>query len=240
MGQERDLGVTSHAPGSAKNVREWTFTLTSELPCWELESRKDSRIFKARLQGSNSSPWSVLYIIGKLLKCKCLKCACITHLDISNTCNGQKKGRESNWQFDSRPLKVGNRPYFLACKQRATYRWKALENSYNFALDLVAIGGLHKKLCTLKVAGVLAIEILGLPLGSPGTKSHLDVAPVERCKVYYKGEGGGFPQVRAVVSLVCPNCPWLVLASKVFQLYTNHFLLVLCRSVWVIKASQSS
>jgi len=39
------------------------------------------------------------------------------------------------------------------------------------------------------------LAISGLPLGSPGTKSHLDVGPVERCRVYYKGEGGGFPQV---------------------------------------------
>jgi hypothetical protein len=46
------------------------------------------------------------------------------------------------------------------------------------------------------------VRILGLPLGSPRTKCHLDVAPVERRKVYHKGEGGGFPQVRAVVSLV--------------------------------------
>jgi hypothetical protein len=35
--------------------------------------------------------------------------------------------------------------------------------------------------------------IPGLPLGSPRTKCHLDVAPMERCRVYYKGEGGGFP-----------------------------------------------
>jgi hypothetical protein len=27
------------------------------------------------------------------------------------------------------------------------------------------------------------------------TKNHLDVAPMERRKIYYKGEGGGFPQV---------------------------------------------
>jgi hypothetical protein len=27
-----------------------------------------------------------------------------------------------------------------------------------------------------------------LPLGSPETKNHLDVAPVERCIIYYKGE----------------------------------------------------
>jgi hypothetical protein len=75
------------------------------------------------------------------------------------------------------------------------------------------------------------VRILGLPLGSPGTKNHLDVAPVESCKIYYKGEGGGFPQVRAVVSLVSPSCMWLVLAPKVLQLCTNHFVLVLCRSV---------
>jgi hypothetical protein len=75
------------------------------------------------------------------------------------------------------------------------------------------------------------VGISGLPLGSLGTKNHLDVAPVERHKVYYKGEGGGFPQVQAVVSFVCLSCPWLVLTPKVLQLCTNHFVLVLCRFV---------
>jgi hypothetical protein len=42
----------------------------------------------------------------------------------------------------------------------------------------------------------------GTPFGSLGTKCHLDVGLMERHRVYYKGEGGGFPQVRAVVSLV--------------------------------------
>jgi hypothetical protein len=50
--------------------------------------------------------------------------------------------------------------------------------------------------------------------GSPGTKNHLDVGPMKRCRVYYKGEGGGFPQVRDVVNFVCPCCPWLVLTPK--------------------------
>jgi hypothetical protein len=179
--------------------------------------------------------WGIIYIIGKLLKWRCLKWACIAHLDIWNTNYGQKKGQKSNWQFDSRPLKVGNRPDSLAFRQRATYRWKAFDEGYNFALDRIAIRGLHKKLCAFKVVGVPADTILGLPLGSLETKNHLDVAPVERRKVYYKGEGGGFPQVRAVVSLVCPGCPWLVLAPKVLQLCTNHLVLVLCRSLWVNK-----
>jgi hypothetical protein len=70
----------------------------------------------------------------------------------------------------------------------------------------------------------------GVP-GVPGKKSHLDVGPGESHRVYYKGEGGGFPQVQAVVSLVCPCCPWLVLAPKVLQLCTNHFVWVVCRPV---------
>jgi hypothetical protein len=61
------------------------------------------------------------------------------------------------------------------------------------------------KLCALKVARVLVVGISRLPLGSPKTKSHLDVAPVESCRVYYMGKGGGFPQVRAVMNLVSPK-----------------------------------
>ncbi len=141
------------------------------------------------------------------------------------------KNRESNWQFDSRSLKVRNLPDSLVCRQRVTYPWKALNECYNFALDFIAIGALHRKLCAFKVTGVPTVGILGFPFVSPGTKSHLDVAPAERRKVYYKGEGGGFPQVRAVVSLVCSSYPWLVLAPKVFQLCINHFVLVLCRSM---------
>jgi hypothetical protein len=76
----------------------------------------------------------ILYIIGKLLELRCLKWAHIAHLDIWNTSYGQKKGRESNCQFDSRPEKVGNRPNLLGCRRRATYRWKALNKRYNFAL----------------------------------------------------------------------------------------------------------
>jgi hypothetical protein len=34
---------------------------------------------------------------------------------------------------------------------------------------------------------------------------HLDVASIASCIEYYMGEGGGFLQVRAVVSLVCPS-----------------------------------
>jgi len=180
-------------------------THTPEIGTWE--SSGTPEISKFNCRGQNTSHWGVLYIIGKLLKFKCWKWPCIGHLDICSTSYDIKKGRESNWQFDSRPLKIGNRPNPGACRWSATHHWKALEESYNFASDLIPIGGLSKNLWSLKVPGVQTGTISGLLFRSTGTKSHSDVGAVERHKVYYMGEGGGFPQVRAVVSQVSPELP---------------------------------
>jgi hypothetical protein len=62
-------------------------------------------------------------------------------------------------------------------------------------------------------SGVMAVQssgspagtISGLHFGSPGNLCHSDVAFATSRREYYMGEGGGFPRVRAVVSLVCPN-----------------------------------
>jgi hypothetical protein len=62
--------------------------------------------------------------------------------------------------------------------------------------------------------GILTLIISRLPFGSPETKCHLDVGLVERHKEYYKGEGGGFPQVQAMVSFVSPNLPMARLNTK--------------------------
>jgi hypothetical protein len=70
-----------------------------------------------------------------------------------------------------------------------------LEEGYNFVSDLISIKGLHTKLWAPKVAGVPSLGISGPPLGNPETKCHLDVGLMKRHIVYYKGEGGGFPQV---------------------------------------------
>jgi hypothetical protein len=87
--------------------------------------------------------------------------------------------------------------------------WKSLDKGYNFTSDLISIGGQQKKLWAPKVARVPSLGILGLPLGSPGTKWHLDVSLLERHIVYYKREGGGFPQVQAMVSLVGSSLPMI-------------------------------
>jgi hypothetical protein len=122
------------------------------------------------------------------------------------------------------PLKIGNQPNFIACRRRTTYHWNALNKGYDFALDLISIGGLHAKLWGSKVARILILAISRLPLGSPETKCHLDVGLVESHRVYYKGESGGFPQVQVVVSLLNPSCSWFVLAPKVLQLCINHLV----------------
>jgi hypothetical protein len=57
------------------------------------------------------------------------------------------------------------------------------------------------------VVGVQTGTVSGLPLGNPKIKSHLDVGAMERRREYYMEEGGGFPQVWAMVSLVSPGLP---------------------------------
>jgi len=133
--------------------------------------------FDSRRQ--NTSVWSTLYTVGKLLKCRCPKWPRMSHLDICSPRYGRKKGRGSNWQFDSRPLKVGNRPLPDVCRRSAMGCWKALKESYNFGLDLTPIGGRSQEIWVSKVPGVQPGTVSGLLLGSPGKKCHSDVAPAE-------------------------------------------------------------
>ncbi len=148
---------------------------------------------------------------------------------------GQKKGRESHWQFDFQLLKVENCPNFLTCRWRVTYRWEALNEKYNFALNLISIGGLHTKLWAPKVAGIPIVGISKFPLGNPRTKWHLSAGPVAMHRVYYKGEGGGFPQVWAMVNFVSPCLLMNAHAPKCSNYALTNLLFGLCRSMWVIE-----
>jgi hypothetical protein len=132
----------------------------------------------------------VLYIIEKLLKLRCLKWARIAHLNIWSTSYGQKKGQESNCQFDSRPEKVGNRPNLLSFRRRATYLWKALKLSTR-ATTLLQTSP-RSEVCSQSYGAPKSREsplarFRDSHLGVPGKKNHLDVGPVERSRVYYKG-----------------------------------------------------
>jgi hypothetical protein len=97
-----------------------------------------------------------------------------------------------------------------------TWHLKALDESYNFCLDLVPIRVWGEELWASKVPGLQPRIVSGLQLGSPEKKSHSDVASAVRSREYYMGEGGGFPWVWAVVSLVCQSARGLSQHPRVF------------------------
>jgi len=139
------------------------------------------------------------------LKRRYRKWPCIGHLDICRPSYGQKKGRESNWQFDSRPLKVGIDLFSTSeLKVRdvvGKISTRAITLVQTSSQSNSAIGSYELPKSRDSNRDNFG-TILGLQLGSPGKKSHLDVASAGGCREYYMGEGGGFPQVRAVVCLV--------------------------------------
>jgi hypothetical protein len=120
----------------------------------DLESSRTPECLEFNRKAQNTSNWGVLGVIGKVLKCKYWKWPRIGHLDIWSPSYGQKKGRESNWQFDSRPLKVGNRPLPDLRIESAIRRWKDLDEGYKFGLDLVAIRLCSRELWAPKVPGL--------------------------------------------------------------------------------------
>jgi hypothetical protein len=144
----------------------------------------------------------------------------MTHLDIWNKNSGQKKGQKSNWQFDSRPLKVRNRLEFLASRWRVTYRCKDLDKGYNFTLDLTSIEGLHTKLWDPKVAKVPTLAISGLLRQNViwMWTSWRGIEYTSRGKVVASPKSGPWWVLWIQV------CSWLVLALKVLQRCTNQLV----------------
>jgi hypothetical protein len=114
----------------------WSLTLGK---VGDLESSGTPECLELNSKAQNTSYWGVLDVIGKVSKRRYRKWPRIGHLDTYSRSYGQKKGRESNWQFDFWPLKVRNRSLFDIRFKSATWHWKDLDEGYNFGLDLVAI-----------------------------------------------------------------------------------------------------
>jgi hypothetical protein len=151
-----------------------------------LESSRTPECLELDSKAQNTSHWGVLGVIGKVLKGRYRKWPRIGHLDIYRPSYGQKKGRKSNWQFESRPLKVGNWPVLDVRSGSATWRWKALFEGYKFGLNLIPIGGRGEELWSPKVSGLQSRTVSGLHFGSPGKKWHSSVGATESHKVYYR------------------------------------------------------
>jgi hypothetical protein len=120
----------------------------------DLESSGTPEFSELDNKAQNTLHWGVLGVIGKVLKRRYRKWPRIGHLDICSPSYGQKKGRESNWQFDSRPLKVKNRPLSYLRIESAIRSWKDLDKGYKFGLDFVAIRLRSRELWAPKVPGL--------------------------------------------------------------------------------------
>jgi hypothetical protein len=140
MSQPHFSQVWGWSPTLGK-VGGWESSGTPE--CLELDSK-----------GKNTSHWGVLSVIEKVLKRRYRKWPRIGNSDICSPSYGQKKGWESNWQFDSWPLKVRNRPFPDVALKSATRRWKALDESYNIDSRLIPIRVRGEELWPFKVRGV--------------------------------------------------------------------------------------
>jgi hypothetical protein len=150
----------------------------------------------------------------------------MTHLNTSNTCYGQKKGREwnllkfgnwiaiTNWQFDSRSLKAKNRPKFLACRWRATYCWKDFDEGYNFALDFISIRGLKTKLWAPKSWKSQLWEFRDSHLGVPKQNDIWVLDPWPCTKYIIRGKVMASLKSGSWWVLWVRVCPWLVCAPK--------------------------
>jgi hypothetical protein len=68
-----------------------------------------------------------------------------------------------------------------------------------------------------------------LSCGNSGTKWHLGASLVAKHRIYFKGEGGGFPQVWAMVSLVNLCLPVVRSCTKMLKLRINQLV------VWFVQ-----
>jgi hypothetical protein len=118
------------------------------------------------------------------------------------------QNRESDCQFDSLTLdqkKSGIDPIYLAAGDVRHTVGKLLTRATNLLQtasrsELYTRSYVPSKSRESQLAGFRDSHA-----GVPGVKIHLDVGSLESHRIYYMGEGGGFPRVRAVVSLVCPS-----------------------------------
>jgi hypothetical protein len=208
------MGVTSHAPGSVGKCEGMNPHTSKGASTLGVRVPMDSWIFKEWLQGSKFNGVKSSLYHWKKFRTWMSKMGSHDPFGHLKHKLWPREGPGIKLAIWLLTIKVRNHFYFLMCRWCATYRWKALDEGYNFSSDRISIRGLHAKLWACKVARDPIVRISGLPLGSLGTKCHLDVGLMERHKVYYKGEGGGFPQVQAVVSLVSLSLPMIHLNTK--------------------------
>jgi hypothetical protein len=200
----------------------WSPTLGK---CEDLESSGTPECSELDNKAQNNSHWGVLGVIEKLLKRRYRKWPRIGHLDICRLSYGQKKGRESNWQFDSRPLKVGNPPLPNLRIESAIRRWKDLDEGYRFGLDLVAIRLCSRKLWAPKVPRLHPGQFrdnFGTPTWESREKEPFGCSPRNVAQRILYGGRWWLPPNPGRGVCRGPKCPWLPNTQGCPGMWTNH------------------
>ncbi len=112
---------------NAKDGSQW---LPSVISVWESPLGRSHKCSKSWLKRKKNTKLGPQNTIGKVLKCRCLKCPFIVPLNIKNMSYDQKKDRGSNWEFDfwpQIPWEHRSNYFWLRC---AIYHWKDPFNSY--------------------------------------------------------------------------------------------------------------
>ncbi len=158
----------------------------------DLESSGIPEFLEFDSKAQNTLHWDVLGVIGKVLKRRYRKWPRIDHLDICSPSYGQKKGRESNWQFDSRPLKVENR-LFPTSELRVGYVVEKISPRATSLVQTLSRLDFAVGSCELPKSQDSTLDNFGTisglqprSPGSPGKKWHSGVGAVECHIIYYR------------------------------------------------------
>jgi hypothetical protein len=116
----------------------------------------------------------------------------------------------------------------LACRRRATRRWRPLDKDYIFGSDLVPIGGLHRKYSPIKLRDSEPWRFQDSHLGVSGQKAIR--VPLLRSGAEYTiwGKVVASPKSGPRWVLWVWGCPWLVLTPKVLQPSANQLACWFC------------
>jgi hypothetical protein len=185
----------------------------------------DSQIFKEWLQGSKLIRLRSFLYHWELLERRCLKWARITLLDNLKHKLWSKEGPGVKMSIWLPTSKVKNRPDFLVCRWHATYHWKALDDGYNFALDLISIWGYKQSYGAPKSQESQLWEFQDSQVGDSRQSDIWMPAPWPGIEYTIRGKMVASPKSRSWWVLWVRVCMWLVLTSKVLQLCINQLVL---------------
>jgi hypothetical protein len=96
------LGV-KHTFTNGENAKDETQWLPNAFSFWELHSCKSYKCLEPWLERQKNIKLGLQDTIRKVLKCKCLRCPFIVHLNLIFMSYDQDKRWESNGEFDCQP-----------------------------------------------------------------------------------------------------------------------------------------